>query len=248
MDDDLRLGRRFRALRHRLGWRQGDVGEAAEVSQDTVSRTERGQISGVSVPALRRQAAALGGELRIELLFRGGELDRLMDEGHAALVGAVVARLDSLGWETRPEVSFSVYGERGSIDVVAWHAASGTLLVIEVKTELVSIEETLRRHDVKFRLAAGVVAERFGWKARRVARLLVLPDGSTARAQVRRNDAVLRAALPVRGPALRAWLRAPSGSVDGLAFVPFTRGERGSRPPAVRKRIRRRPEAPDGPS
>ncbi len=43
----------------------------------------------------------------------GGELDRLMDEGHAALVGAVVARLNSLGWETRPEVSFSVYGESG---------------------------------------------------------------------------------------------------------------------------------------
>jgi hypothetical protein len=171
-----------------------------------------------------------------------------MDEGHATLVGAVVARLDSLGWETRPEVSFSVYGKRGSIDVVAWHAASGTLLVIEVKTELVSIEETLRRHDVKVRLAAGVVAERFGWKARRVARLLVLPDGSTARAQVRRNDAVLRAALPVRGPALRTWLRTPSGSVEGLAFVPFTRGERGSRPPAARKRIRRRPEAPHGPS
>ncbi len=175
MDDDLRLGRRFRSLRHRLGWRQGDVREAAEVSQGTVSRTERGRISSVSVPALRRQAAALGGELRIELLFRGGELDRLMDEGHAALVGAVVARLDSLGWETRPEVSFAVYGERGSIDLVAWHAASATLLVIEVKTELTSIEETLRRHDVKVRLAAGIVAERFGWKARRVARPLRAP-------------------------------------------------------------------------
>jgi transcriptional regulator with XRE-family HTH domain len=32
MDEDVRLGRRFRALRHRLGWRQEDVGEAAKVS------------------------------------------------------------------------------------------------------------------------------------------------------------------------------------------------------------------------
>ena len=95
-----------------------------------------------------------------------------------------------------------MYGERGSIDLVAWHAASATLLVIEVKTALTS-KETLRRHDVKVRPAAGVVAERFGWKARRVARLLVLPGGSTARAQVRRHDAVLRSALPLRGPALR---------------------------------------------
>lgn len=243
----MRLGRRYRALRHRLDWRQKDLGEEADVSQDTVSRTERGRIAEVSIPALRRQAAALGAELHLELWFRGGELDRLMDEGHAALVGAVAARLEALGWETRPEVSFAVYGERGSIDLVAWHAASATLLVIEVKTELTSLEETLRRHDVKVRLAAQVVAERFGWRARCVARLLVLPDGSTARAQVRRHDAVLRSALPLRGPALRGWLRAPAGSVAGLAFVPFARGARGSRPPIGRKRIRRRPEAPAPP-
>jgi transcriptional regulator with XRE-family HTH domain len=246
MDDDTRLGRRYRALRHRLGWRQEDVGARAGVSQDTVSRTERGRISEVSVPALRRQAAALGGELRIALLFRAGELDRLMDEGHAALVGAVMLRLESLGWETRPEVSFAVYGERGSIDILAWHAASGTLLLIEVKTELVSVEETLRRHDVKGRLAAGIAAERFGWRPMRVARLLVLPDGTTARSQVRRHEAVLRAALPVRGAAVRAWLREPAGPMAGLMFVPFTHGARGSRPPATRKRIRRRPDALGG--
>lgn len=238
--DDAALGRRFRTLRHRLGWRQSDVGEAAGVSQDTVSRVERGLLELVSLPALRRLAAGLGGELRLELWFRGAELDRLLDEGHAALVGAVAARLVSLGWELRPEVSFAVYGERGSIDLVAWHPASRTLLVIEVKTELASIEETLRRLDVKVRLAAAIVRERFGWEPRRVARLIVLPDGTTARAQVRRHDDVLRAAFPVRGPRLRAWLRAPVGSVSGLAFVPFRRGARGSRPPAVRKRIRSR--------
>jgi transcriptional regulator with XRE-family HTH domain len=238
--DDVALGRRFRALRHQLGWRQSDVGEVTGLSQDTVSRVERGLLELVSLPALRSLAAGLGGELRLELWFRGAELDRLIDEGHAALVGAVAARLGALGWELRPEVSFAVYGERGSIDLIAWHAASRTLLVIEVKTQLVSIEETLRRLDVKVRLAATLVRERFGWEPRRVARLIVLPDGTTARAQVRRHDDVLRAAFPVRGPRLRAWLRAPVGSVAGLAFVPFTRGARGSRPPATRKRIRSR--------
>lgn len=238
--DDVALGRRFRALRHRLGLRQSDVGEAAGLSQDTVSRVERGLLELVSLPALRRVAVAMGGELRIELWFRGAELDRLIDEGHAALVGAVAARLVALGWELRPEVSFAVYGERGSIDLAAWHPASGTLLVIEVKTELASIEETLRRLDVKVRLSAAIVRERFGWEPRRVARLIVLPDGTTARAQVRRHDDVLRAAFPVRGPRLRAWLRTPVGSVAGLAFVPFTRGARGSRPPAARRRIRSR--------
>lgn len=238
--DDVQLGRRFRALRHRLGWRQSDVGAKAGVSQDTVSRIERGRLADVTVPRLRSVATSLGAELRIQLDFRGGELDRLMDEGHAALVGAVAVRLQALGWEIRPEVSFAIFADRGSIDVMAWHAASRTLLVIEVKTELTSIEETLRTLDMKVRHAADVAGDRFGWRPLRVARLLVLPDTTTARAQTRRHDGVLRAAFPLRGSALRAWLREPRGSMAGLAFVPYARGTRGSRPGAVRRRIRRR--------
>jgi hypothetical protein len=56
-----------------------------------------------------------------------------------------------------------VFGERGSIDLLAWHESSRTLLVIELKTELTSVEETLRRHDSKVRLAPGIARERFGW-------------------------------------------------------------------------------------
>ncbi len=241
--DDVRLGKQFRALRHRLRWRQVDVGGKAGLSQDVISLVECGRIEDVSLRALRRHARALGGELRVELLFRGGELDRLMDEGHAALVGAIANRLEGLGWETRPEVSFAVFAERGSIDLLAWHAASGTLLVIEAKTELTSIEETLRRHDAKVRLAAEVAAERFGWRPRRVARLLVITDGSTRRSQVQRHEAVLRTAYPLRGGALRRWLREPSGSVAGLAFLPVTIDGRGAALVPGRSRIRR-PAAP----
>ncbi|HEY6608959.1 MAG TPA: hypothetical protein VI277_07185 [Candidatus Limnocylindria bacterium] len=163
----------------------------------------------------------------------------MMDEGHAALVGAVARRLESLGWEVRPEVSFAVYREQGSIDLVAWHRASGTLLVTEVKTELTSIEETLRRHDTKVRLAPDVVQERFGWRPRRIARLLILPDASTPRRQVHRHEAVLRTAYPLRGPDLRAWLRAPAGSIAGLAYLPVTSRRRATSSPVSRRRIRR---------
>jgi transcriptional regulator with XRE-family HTH domain len=237
--DDVGLGRRYRVLRRRLAWRQQDAGDEAGVSQDLVSLVERGRIEEVSVRALRGLARALGAELRLELRFRGAELDRLMDEGHAALVGAVAARLEALGWVVRPEVSFAVYGERGSIDLVAWHPASRTVLVVEVKTELVSVEETLRRHDVKVRLAADVVHDRFGWEPARVARLLVLPDDSTPRRHVMRHDAVLRAAYPLRGAALRRWLRSPAGSASGLAFHAGTSGRRGTGSSVSRQRIRR---------
>ena len=214
------------------------------MSQDLVSIVERGRIEDASVRSLRAVARALGAELRLDLWFRGAELDRLLDEGHAALVGAVVARLEVLGWECRPEVSFAVYAERGSIDVVAWFAATRTLLVIEVKTELVSVEETLRRHDVKVRLAAEVVQQRFGWEAQRVARLLVLPDASTPRRQVARRAEVMDRAYPLRGVALRRWLETPSGSVAGLVFVADTNHGRDTRNAVTRKRIRGRPDRP----
>jgi len=215
------------------------VGAAAGVSQDLVSLIECGRIVDVSVRALRAVATALGADLAIEVGFRGGELDRLLDEGHAAIVAVVIGRLQALGWELRPEVSFAVYGERGSIDILAWHAASRTLLVIEVKTELTSIEETLRRHDVKVRLAAGVVRERFGWQAATVARLLVLPTGTTQRRQVARHSSVLNSAYPLRGQALRRWLAAPSGSTAGLAYVPLARKSRPNPTVTSRRRIRR---------
>lgn len=141
-------------------------------------------------------------------------------------------------------MSFAVFGERGSIDIVAWHAATRTLLVIEVKTELVSVEETLRRHDVKVRLAAAVVHERFGWQPRRVARLLVLPDGSTPRRHVERHRAVLGTAYPLRGAGLAAWLSSPEGSMAGLTFQPLTMQRRGAGTAVRRRRIR---VARDGP-
>jgi transcriptional regulator with XRE-family HTH domain len=239
--DDSRLGARFRALRHRLRWRQADVGARAKLSQDVISLVERGRIDDVSIRALRAHARALDAELVLELRWRAGELDRLMDEGHAALVGAVTAMLAGLGWEVRPEVSFAVFGERGSIDVVAWHPASATLLVVEVKTTLTSIEETLRRHDAKARLAAEVCAERFGWRARSVGRLLVLPEGTTPRRQVERHAPVLDAAYPLRSDALRAWLRSPARAARGVLFLPDTSGVRGTRPVTGRRRIRRSP-------
>lgn len=236
--DDERIGRTLRAIRHRMGWRQHDVATKGDLSQDVVSRAELGGIDGLAVGTLRALAKALGAEAVITIRWRGADLDRLLDEGHATLVGAVVELLTKFGWDVHSEVSYSIYGERGSIDLLAWHAPTRTLLVIEVKTELASLEETIRTLDAKVRLAPEIVDDRFGWHPTYRAHLLVLPSRSTQRRQVSRHAAVLDRTFPVRGRELRGWLAAPDGSLGGLLFVPLTTGARGIRGALSRKRVR----------
>jgi transcriptional regulator with XRE-family HTH domain len=238
--DDVRLGARFRALRQRLGWRQQDVADRAGVTQDDVSKFERVRLDAMPVAKLRRIAAALDAELPIGFRWRGGDLDRLMDEGHASLVGMIAATLRALGWEVRIEVSYSVYGERGSIDVLAWHPTTRVLLVVEVKTELVAIEETLRKHDQKTRLAPRIATEQSGWKAIGTARLLVLPSLSTARRRVERHASVMDVAYPLRGMSLRRWMGTPTGAAAGVLFADLAGVPGGGRSSISRKRVRRR--------
>jgi transcriptional regulator with XRE-family HTH domain len=244
--DDAQIGRRFRALRHRLGWRQEDLAARAQVSRGVISLIERGKIEEVTLRRLRRTARELDAEYVAVVRWRGGDLDRLMDEGHATLVGRVAAILRAAGWEIRVEVSYSVYGERGSIDVLAWHAPTRVLLVVEVKTELVALEATLRKHDEKVRLASRIAREQLGWNATGTARLLVLPSTSTARRRVARHAAVMDVSYPLRGTTLRHWLAAPSGEPAGLLFIDLERSRRAGGSSMARKRVRCRTAAASG--
>lgn len=237
--DDQRVGRILRAIRHRRSWRQQELADRAGVTQDDVSRVERGHIDTMNLTKLRRIAAALDADAALTIRWRGGEVDRLLDEGHAVIGSWAMTLLGRLGWDVQPEVSYAVRGERGAIDMLAWHAASRTLLVVEIKTELTSLEETLRRHDAKQRLAAEIADGRFGWTdPAAVCRLLVLPALSTPRRHVARHAAVLDRAYRLRGSAARGWLASPSGAASVLIFAPLTRRVRGRRSSVSRRRIR----------
>jgi hypothetical protein len=162
-----------------------------------------------------------------------------MDERHAALAEEVVRRLTSVGWQAVVEVSYSVYGERGSVDVLAVRSDLRVALIIELKSELNSQEETHRRFDAKVRLAPGIVADRFGWRPVSVGRLLVLLDNYVNRARVARYRHIFDANLPMRGPALRAWLRQPGGRpAAGVWFVRLSTASAGKRGPRGPDRIR----------
>lgn len=227
--DDARLGRSFRAVRVRKGMRQEDVAAAASVSQDSVSRVERGLVGSMTVDRIRAIGQAIGVVLDLTPRWGGGELDRLLGARHSALHEAVATRFAGLpGWTAVPEVTFSVFGERGAIDVLAWHAPTRTLLVIELKTEIVDIQELLGALDRKRRLAPKIAADR-GWSPAVVATWVILAEGRTNWRRVDAHRTVLRASLPADGRAMNAWLRDPTGTMAALSFWPRTDGARATR-------------------
>jgi len=169
---------------------------------------------------LTRVVGALEGSIDISVRWQGEELERLMDAGHAYLVERAVAALAAEGWETRIELSFNYYGDRGRVDVLAFHAPSRTTIVVEVKSVIVDIQEMLGRLDVKVRLGRQL-ASSAGWDVpRRVVPALVVGDSRRARRVVAEHQAVL-ARFDLRGRQAAAWLRAPerTASTGLLWFV-----------------------------
>jgi len=226
--DDQRVGSVIRAVRLRRGWRQADLARRAKVSQPTVSRFERGHPGSFTLDALRRISAALDVRLDLTPRWRSGDLDRLLNARHSAL-HEQVARMfgDELpAWVLRPEVTFAIYADRGVIDILAWHAERRALLVIELKTDIVDVNDLVGSVDRKRRVAAKVAAD-LGWRAATVSVWVIVAGGRTNRARIAAHRAVLRAAFPDDGRALRRWLRDPAGEIRGLSMWQDMHGQTG---------------------
>jgi transcriptional regulator with XRE-family HTH domain len=217
--DLVRFGLGVRALRRKRGWTQARLGTDRHVSRSTIVRIERGRADRVTVGTLIRVAAALGSSISVRLLWQGEGLDRLLDASHADIVERTVRLLSDRGWEVATEVSFNIGGERGSIDILAFHAPTGALLVIEIKSVVPDIQATLHGLDRKFRVGRQVARQR-GWEVRTVSRVLVLPDDRTSRRRVATHKATFDAALPLRTAAVRRWIREPGDTVSGVLFLP----------------------------
>ena len=218
--NDARLGAVVRAVRLRRNLTQAELAATAGVSHGTVSLVERGHGEQLSLVTARRVTSALDIRLEYVAWWRGGDLDRLLSRRHSCLADDVAGFLLSQpGWTVEPEVSFSIYGERGSVDQLAWHADSASLLIIELKTEFVDINEMLGTLDRKRRLARAIVADR-GWQPASVSVWLIVADSRTNRRHAAQHRTLLRAALPLDGRWLRPYLARPSSATRGMAFWP----------------------------
>jgi HTH-type transcriptional regulator/antitoxin HipB len=234
--EDQRFGSYLRAERRRRHLRQADVGTRSGVSQPTISRLERGRATDLTLATLRRICAAL--DVRLELLprGRGAEPEKLLDARHARLVGEAIRRLPE-PWSATAEYTFNHYGDRGSVDVLAWHVARRALLLVEVKSELVDVQATLRSMHVKERVLPALVAKQQGWRARAIGLVLALPDEDTARRTVAANRVIFDATLPARTVAVRRWVGDPVESVHGVWFLSDMHGRNVVRNPGSAGRV-----------
>lgn len=212
--DERRIGQSVRALRQRSGWRQADLARRAGVSQPVVSRVETGRWDGLRWSMVCSVCSEAGLRLSLEGRWRGGELPRLLDAAHAALQERLKRRLEAVGWLAAAEVTYARYGERGSIDLLAWHPPTGLLLVVEVKSSIADVQGLLRPLDAKVRLASGISRE-LGWAARGVVPCLAVGDTTTNRRRIAEHTALF-GRFSVRGRTASAWLGRPAVTVPGL--------------------------------
>jgi len=237
--DTARAGLRLRAVRIKKGLRQLDVALRAGVSRSVVSRIERGDFGTVQLETIVEVARALGARVELNVTFLGADMDRLVNARHSALHESVARFFLKLaGWVIVPEVSYSFYGERGVIDILAWHAPTRTLLVIELKTAIVDVNQVMAKIDQKHRLAGRIARER-GWHPAMVASWLIIAESSANRRAVARHRATLRAAFPVDGRTMRSWLRHPDRPIRALSFWASALGESTNPELAAVKRVSR---------
>jgi transcriptional regulator with XRE-family HTH domain len=217
--DPVRVGLGIRALRRRRGWSQQRLADSIGRSRSVIWRIERGHADRVTLATMRVVAAALDARVDVRLLWHGEQLDRLLDAGHARMVERTVDLLSRAGWLMATEASYNVAGERGSIDVLAFHPATTSLLVIEVKSVVPDVQAMLHGIDRNARVARTIAQER-AWRPMTVSRLLVLPEGRTSRRRVEAHTATFRVALPARNVEVRRWVASPAGSLAGILFMP----------------------------
>jgi hypothetical protein len=203
---------------------------------------ERGHVDTVTLETIRSVSRTL--DVRVELIarWRAGDLDRLLNAKHSELHELVARYLAELpGWVAQPEVSFAVYSERGVVDILAWHPGRRALLVIELKTEIVDVNELVGTVDRKGRHAVRIAIER-GWVSNRdpppsVSIWVIVADGPTNRRRLGSHRAMLRAAFPIDGRSVGGWLRDPRRPIRALSFWP---NRPGARARVSVRRVRRR--------
>jgi hypothetical protein len=176
--------------------------------------------------------------------WRGGDLDWVLNRRHSALHERFAERIARAPeWVSAGEVSFSIYGERGVIDRLAFHPDRRMLAVFEIKADLSDPAGVVAQVD-RYRRLAFEIGRHRGWVANGVSCWLVVADAVTNRRRLAAHERLIRGAFPSTTRELQRWLLDPVQRCDGLAFLsyPAVTTVRGSL--TAIKRVRARRPAP----
>ena len=203
-------------------------------------RIEAGRLDEVRFGDVRRYVRALGGRFEGLIRWQGADLDRVLNRGHARMHEAMARWLrDVGGWRVLPEVSFSRSGDRGVIDIVAWHETTRILLVIELKTRIADVNDLMSTMDIRRRVAPDIAREH-GWDPRAIGVWVVVAPSRTNARVVAEHATVLRAKFSADGRSMRRWLAAPAGPIAALSYMPEVHLTNLRRDTATPQRVRRR--------
>lgn len=192
------VGRAVSDLRRTLGWTQRELASRIGVSQAYISKLENGRRKNLTFEGVERVLAAMGARLvvSIDAPYLGDRV-RQREPAHSRCSAHVASALRRAGWQVATEVEIGGDRSRGWIDVLAFHPASGLLVVIEIKTEihdLGAIERSLNWYERE----AWAAARRLGWRPRYVVGSLLLLATEANDQRVRANSGPIDAGYPLR--------------------------------------------------
>lgn len=212
-----------RTSRLRLGWSQRELSRRSGVSQSQISQIsliEHAQHADVRMSVIDRLFSIMGLRywLRIDVGVAGSA--RQTDLAHARCVIHAERRLKAAGWLVEREVEIGGDRSRGWIDLLAFDPTSGSLLVIEVKTEVRDVGAVERTMNW-YRREAWAAARRFGWRPRLVGSALLILQTAANDRLISANRDVFASSLPIRAETLRMVVNRSTPLTDarGLALI-----------------------------
>ncbi len=169
----------------------------AGVTRGYIAMVESGRAN-PSLALVERIGVALGIEFQLvgrpPLRLDGG---RPRDLVHARCSGYVDRRIRHAGWSTAREVEVVHGRSHGWIDLLAFDARTGTLLIVEIKTVIDDIG-ALERQIHWYERAALDLAHDLGWRPRRIMTWVLGLASEDVEAAIRANRDVFAAAFPTR--------------------------------------------------
>lgn len=219
---ELRVGLIAKDLRTRIGWTQRELARRAGVSQALVCAIETGRVPTLTFATASRLLEAMGARLIVDATLPFlGDRERQRDAAHVRCAVAAARRLERAGWTVASEVEIGGDRSRGWIDLLAFHPATRTVLVIEIKTELHDIG-AIERSLHWYQREAWAAARRLGHRPARVRGCLLVLATAANDVRIQENSAALSRAFPVRARELATIVVEPGVTeVGGNALALF---------------------------